>query len=141
MIEAFSTRNNKFKSLILIVICGLSAAAAAAAGINDNLVGVLLALLAAVAFVLAFAHPWRITRKFLFLLLASVLGFILFIVVNILVDSFSQNPTSSPVLLNLMQSPAGDAVSLVFLMLCAAAFIVGAVGSILFFIRGRRQKA
>ena len=78
MIDAFSTPHDKKLTLILLAICGLLAIAAIVAGIEDNLPGILLAFLAATAFVLAFVHPWRIAKKYLFLLLASVLGFILY---------------------------------------------------------------
>ena len=141
MIDALSTRNNKFKTLILLVACGLSAIASAVVGINDNLPGILLALLAATAFVLAFAHPWRIARKFMFLLLGSVLGFVVFFILNIIIDSIAQNPATSIALRNLVQSPASDALILIFAMICQAAFIIGAVGSVAMFIRNRRQKS
>ena len=141
MIDAFSTPRNRIKTLVLLVVCGLSAIASVVVGIDDNLPGVLLALLGAIAFVLAFAHPWRITRKFMFLLLASVLGFVLFIILSIISDSIAQNPGTSSALQNLIQSPAYDALNLIFAMVCPAAFIVGAVGSVAMFIRGRHRPA
>ncbi len=75
----------------------------------------------------------------MFLLLASVLGFVLFIILNIISDSIAQNPGTSGTLQNLIQSPAYDTLNLIFAMICPAAFIVGAVGSIAMFIRGRRR--
>jgi uncharacterized membrane protein (UPF0136 family) len=78
MIAAFSTPYNRTRTFILLAVCGLLAIAAAAIGIDDNPPGVLLAFLAATAFVLAFVHPWRTARKFMFLLLASFLGFVLY---------------------------------------------------------------
>jgi uncharacterized membrane protein YccC len=57
MIAAFSTPRNRIKTFILLAICGLLAIAAAAVGIDDNPPGILLAFLAATAFVLAFVHP------------------------------------------------------------------------------------
>jgi len=140
MIDAFSTPRNR-KTLILLVICGLSVIAAAAVGIDDNPPGILLAFLAATAFVLAFVHPWRTARKFMFLLLASVLGFVLFVILNIIFDSVAQDPATSGALLDLIQSPAIDALNLIIAMICPAAFIVGAVGSVVMFIRNRRQPA
>jgi energy-coupling factor transporter transmembrane protein EcfT len=139
MMDAFSTPRNRIKTLVLLAVCGLSAMASAVVGIDDNPPGALLALLAAIAFVLAFAHPWRTARKFVFLLLASVLGFVLFIILNIISDSIAQNPGTSGTLQNLIQSPAYDTLNLIFAMICPAAFIVGAVGSIAMFIRGRRR--
>ena len=139
MTGAFSTPHNRKMTLILLAICGLLAIAAVAVGINDNLPGILLAFLAATAFVLAFVHPWRTARKFMFLLLASVLGFVLFIILNIIFDTVAQNPATSGALQDLMQSPVVDAFSMIIAMVCPAAFIVGAVGSVAMFIRNRRQ--
>jgi hypothetical protein len=139
VIDASSTPRNRIKTLILLVICGLSAIASAVVGIDDNLPGILLAFLAATAFVLAFAHPWRTARKFMFLLLASVLGFVLFVILNIIFDSVAQDPATSGALQDLIQSPAIDALNLIIAMICPAAFIVGAVGSAAMFIRSRRQ--
>jgi energy-coupling factor transporter transmembrane protein EcfT len=140
MIDAFSTPRNRIKTLILLVICCLSAIASTVVGIDENPPGILLALLAAVTFVLAFSHPWRTARKFMFLLLAAVLGFVLFIIVSIVSDSIVQNPASSDALQNLIQSPVNEALSIIFAMLCSAAFLVGVVGAVVMFIRSRSQK-
>jgi len=139
MIDAFSTPRNRITTFILLAICGLLAIAAVVVGIDDNPPGILLAFLAATAFVLAFAHSWRTARKFMFLLLASVLGFVLFIILNIILDTVAQNPATSGALQDLIQSPASDALNLIIAMICPAAFIVGAVGSVAMFIRNRRQ--
>jgi len=139
LISAFSTPHNRITTFILLAICGLLAITAVAVGINDNLPGILLAFLAATAFVLAFVHPWRTVRKFIFLLLASILGFVLFIILNIVLDTIAQNPTTMGALQELLQSPATDAFSIIIAMICSAAFIIGAVGSIAMFIRSHRQ--
>ena len=139
MIDAFSTPRNRITTFILLAICGLLAIAAVVVGIDDNPPGILLAFLAATAFVLAFAHSWRTARKFMFLLLASVLGFVLFIILNIILDTVAQNPATSGALQDLIQSPFANTLSLISVMVCPAAFIVGAVGSVAMFIRNRRQ--
>ena len=139
MIDAFSTRSDRIKTLILLVICCLSAIVSTVVGIDENPPGILLALLAAVTFVLAFSHPWRTARKFMFLLLAAVLGFVLFIIVNIVSDSIVQNPASSDALQNLIESPVNEALSIISAMLCSGAFLVGVVGAVVMFIRNRRQ--
>jgi len=110
MIDSFSKRNNKIKTLILLVVCGLSAIASVVVGIDDNPPGVLLALFAAIAFILAFSHPWRTARKFIFLLFASILGFVLFIILNIILDTAAQDPATADALQDLMQSPIVDAL-------------------------------
>jgi len=139
MSDAFSTPRNRITTFILLAICGLLAIAAVVVGIEDNLPGILLAFLAATAFVLAFAHTWRTARKFMFLLLASVLGLVLFVILNIILDTVAQNPATSGALQDLIQSPAINALNLIVAMICPAAFIVGAVGSVAMFIRNRRQ--
>lgn len=141
MTGAFSTPHNRKIALILLAICGLLAIAASVVGINDNLPGILLAFLAATAFVLAFVHPWRTTRKFIFLLLASILGLALFVILNIIIDTAAQNSVNAGALQDLLQSPAIDAFSIIIVMIIPAAFIVAAVGSVVMFIRNRRRSA
>jgi uncharacterized membrane protein YeiB len=139
MIDAFSTPRNRIRTFIFLVTCGLLAIASVVVGIDDNPPGVLLAYLAATAFVLACSHSWRTARKFMFLLLASVLGSILFMILSMISDSIVQNPASSDTLKKLIESPMNEALSIVFAMLCSAAFLVGVVGAVIMFIRNRRQ--
>lgn len=139
MIDSFSPPRNKIKTLLLFLVCGLFTIASVFVGIDDNLPGVLLAIFAAIAFVLAFSHSWRTARKFMVILLASVLGFVLFIILNIISDSITQNPATSGALQSFIQSPANEALNIIFTMICTAAFIVGTVGSIAMFISNRHQ--
>jgi hypothetical protein len=141
MIEAFSTLPHRNRTFILFAVCGVLAITAVAIGINDNPPGLLLAYLSAIAFVLAFVHPWRTVRKYMFLLLASLLGFVLFVIGNIIFDSIAHNPTTPVSLQDLIQSPAVDALNMTLALLCPAAFMVGAVGSLVTFIRNRRTPA
>ena len=141
MTRAFSTPHNRIMTFILLAICGLLAVAAGVVGIDDNFPGILLAFLAATTFVLAFVHPWRTAKKFMFLLLASVLGFVLYIILNIILDTAAQDPATAGALQDLLQSPIVNAFSIIITMICSAAFIVGAVGAVAMFIRNRRQPA
>ncbi len=138
MIAAFSTPHNRIRTFILLVICGYSAIAAATVSIDDNPPGILLAFLAATAFVLAFVHPWRTARQFRLLLYASVLGFALFAIVNNVFAAVAHNSATAGALQTLLQ---GLAVAAFFLatLICPAAFIVGAIGSVAMFIRSRRR--
>jgi hypothetical protein len=139
MIAAFSTPHNRTKTFMLLAVCGLLAIAAAVVGVDDNLPGVLLAFLAATAFVLACVHPWRTAKKFVLLVLASMLGFVLYIALNIVLDTAAQDPASASALQDLLQSPIAAALSVIIAILCPAAFIVGAVGSVAMFMRNRRR--
>ena len=136
--DVFSTPRNRIKTLILLVVCGLLAIAAAAVGIDDNPPGILLAFLAATAFVLAFVHPLRTARQFRLLLYASVLGLALFAILNNIFAAIAHNSATAGALQNLLQ---GFAVAAFFLatLICPAAFIVGTIGSVTMFIRSRRR--
>ena len=138
MIEAFSTPRNRLVTFILLVLCGVLAITAASIGIDDNPPGIWLAFLAANAFLLAFVHPWRTARKFMFFFLASVIGSILFIALNIFLDTVAQNPTTSTAIQNLIQSPITNAINVIIIMLCPAALVIGIVGSLIMYIRSRR---
>jgi hypothetical protein len=140
MIDAFSTPRNRTTSLILLGICPVLAVTAVLIGIDDNLPGILLAFIAALAFVLAFAHPWRKARKFLFLLLASVIGFILFTILMITLDTVANDPGTAPALRSLLDGSAVNAIIIIIGMLLAASILVGTVGSIVMSIRGCRKK-
>lgn len=141
MSNAFSTSRDRNKTIILLAICALLAIVAAAVGIDDNPPGILLAFLSATAFVLAFVHPWRTAKKYMFLFLASILGFVLFTILNIALDITTQDSATSGTLRELIESPAMNALNTIIIMICAAAFIVGAVGSVVMAIRNRRRPA
>jgi hypothetical protein len=138
MSAVFSTPRNRNKSIILLAICALLAIVAAAIGIDDNPSGILLAFLSATAFVLAFVHPWRTAKKYMFLFLTSILGFILFTILSIALDITTQDPATSGTLRELIESPAMNALNTIIIMICAAAFVVGVVGSVAMAIRNRR---
>lgn len=139
MLESFSKPGKRVITIILLAICVLAGIGAALMGIDDNPPGFLTAYLAAIAFILAFAHAWRTPRKFLILLLASLLGIILFVVLNIVVDSLVQDPSSSVKLVALIQSPAFEIIGLLIALICPVGIIIGAVGWIVMLIRGRRK--
>ena len=141
MSAAFSTPGNRNKTFILLAICVLLAIAAVVVGIDDNPPGILLAFLAASAFVLAFVHPWRTAKKFLYLLLAAILGFVIYTILNIILDTSAQDPAASAGLQDLLDSPVFNALSIIIIMICAAAFIVGVIGAVAMALRNRRRPA
>lgn len=140
MINALSTSRNRIWTFILLVFCGLLTIAAAAVGIDDNPPGILLAYLAATALVLALVHPWRTTRQFKLLLYVSLLGLALFVILNNVFAAVAHDPSTMGAFQKLMQ---GLAVAAFFLatLIFPAAFIVGAVGSVVMFIRSRLRSA
>jgi len=138
MIAALSTRGNRIRTFILLGVCGLSAIGAAALGIDDNPPGVLLAYLAATAFVLAFAHPWRTPAPFLRLLFASILGFVVFVLLDSLLEPGANNLGRLTPFLDFLHV-AGTALFMLGTLVFPAGVLVGGVGAVIMAIRNRRQ--
>jgi hypothetical protein len=122
MLDAFSHQQWRL-TVILFVVCIVTAAAGAIVGIDDNLPGLFLVMVSAVVFVLAFVHPWRTTRRFILLIGASLGAFVVFTVLhNVLGDV----------------SPAGAAFFYLAIFLCPAGMLVGIVGTLVSLFTGRR---
>jgi hypothetical protein len=138
MMDALSTPRNRIRTLILLVICGLSAIAAAAVGISDNPPGILLAFLAATAFVLAFVHPWRTSRQFRRLLYAQALGFVVFGLLHNVFEAIASDLGGSGLVHDLLNG-AGAAFFLIAILVCPPGLLVGAVGAVVMSIRNRRR--
>lgn len=139
MTAAFSALH-RTRTIVFLGICILAGIAAAVVGIDDNPPGIFLAYLAAIALVLAFVHPWRTARQFLYLLIGSVLGHALSAILNNLIAAVAHAPGTTGVLQKLLQGFAVAAFILATLI-CPAAFIVGAAGSVAMLIRNRRRLA
>jgi len=134
------TQRNGIRTLIFLVICGLSAITAAAVGIDDNLPGVLLAFLAATAFVLAFVHPWRTPGQFRRLLYASASGFVGFGLLHNVFEAIAPSSGGSGSLYDLL-SGAAAVLFLLAMLVCPSGMLVGAVGAVVLSIRNRRHPA
>jgi len=114
MVEAFSKPQRR-RTLLFLVICGALAAAAGVVGMDDNFAGDSLAWLSAIALVLAFVHPWRTTRRFLLLIGASALGFVVFAVLSASMENAGVG--------------GGGVFFLLALFLCPAGLLVGIIGA------------
>jgi hypothetical protein len=107
-------------------------------GIDDNPLRVLLAYLAATAFVLAFAHPWRTPAPFLRLLFASILGFVVFVLLDSLLEPGTKNLGRGSPFLDFLHV-AGTAVFMLGALIFPACLLVRGVGAVVMPIRNRRQ--
>jgi hypothetical protein len=138
MLNVPSTPRNRRVTPILCAAGGVVALGAVAVGISDNPPGIALAYLAVIALVLAFVHPWRSVRRFLFLILASVLGFVVFAVLHNLLDVIADSAGAGGALRGVAEV-LGAAAFLTALLLCPAALLVGTVGALSAFIQDRRR--
>ena len=109
-------------------------------GVSDNIPGIVLCYLATVTLTVALIRTWRKTKKFLILLGASALGFVIFVFLHNAFYALTILTSHIAPLSHLME--AFHLVSFIIaVFLCPATFLVGAVGSTIFAIRGRRKQA
>ena len=137
MLQAFATPRDRTRTLIFLTICAAAAIAAVFVGISDNPPGIFLSLAAAVAFVLAFVHPWRTPKQFGRLLLASGLGVLLFAVLHNVLEALAGTAEDIAALQDLLDGLA-VAAFLLATLLCPAAILVSVVAFVVALIRNRR---
>jgi hypothetical protein len=144
MLEALSTPRNRTVMLVFLGVSCACAIGAAVVGVSDNPPGILLAFLAATAFILAFVHPWRNSKQFRYLFYASGLGFIVFGVLHNVLEVVAEKFVSSGLLHGLLHGLL-QGLSVTFflaaILICPPGLLVGAVGSVVMFIRNRRRRA
>ena len=133
-----STKSSRKASFILLAICCVSLVAAFLIGIDDNPPGLLLCLIAAAAFFLAFVHTWRKAKYFLILSGASLIGIFFFAVLHNVFYGLGQMAADIIVLKHLLGFL--DAGSfLVAILVCPAGCLIGVVGSVLMYFRQRKS--
>jgi hypothetical protein len=136
MLTAFSNTRNRYRSLILLVVCGVFAFGASILGIEDNPPGIASAFLSTIAFILALVHPWKASKNFRRLMYASAFGFIVFAILHNVLHGVASSAGSSGLAHDLL-SGAGVAFFLAAVLLCPPAFLVGAIGAI---VMSRRER-
>ena len=130
MLKALSTPRNRSRSLMLLAVCGVLAFAASVLGISDNPPGLVLAFLSTIAFVLAFVHPWRTSKQFLFLVYASGLGFVIFVILHNVFEVIASKMGESGLAYSLLNG-AGVAFFFIAILVCPSGLLVGAVGALM----------
>lgn len=126
MLEAFSQQQWK-RTLVLFVVCAAAGIAGAAIGISDNMPGFSLVLVSALAFVLAFVHPWRTTGRFLYLIGVSAVVLVAIVVGGGLIDNAGVN-----------MGAFGDFLFYIAIFLCPMGLLVGIIGAVATWVASRR---
>jgi hypothetical protein len=134
MLEAFSTPRDRNRAFILLGASAVLAAAAAAVGIDDNPPGLLLAFLSGCALVVAFVHPWKTSKQFVRLIYASLLVFVVSVVLHNVFEGVASRVGVSGLAQGLL-GWAGGAFFLIATMVCPAVLVVGLVGAVVMSIR------
>ncbi|MBI5730821.1 MAG: hypothetical protein HY963_06765 [Ignavibacteriales bacterium] len=120
-------RSNLKTTTIFLAISIVFIVMAFVIGINDNPPGLLLLFLGSITLLLAFIHHWKESKKFKRLTFASIIGFIVFVILHNLFDGLSQM-FSAKSLLQILINGLGVAFFLFAIFLCPAGLIVGAWG-------------
>lgn len=127
----------------LFVLAGIFCALVIGAilvGVSDNLPGIVLCYLAVITLIVAVTRTWKRTKMFLILLGASVVGFIVFVVLHNVFYGLTILTSHITALSHLMEV-FHVAFFIIAVFLCPAAFLVGVIGSIVLAIKGRRRQA
>ena len=123
------TKGSRRVTLLWIVICCVSLAAAFIVGISDNLPGLALCYVAAISIILAFVGAWRKVKYFLILLGASAVGFFVFALLHNVFYGLGIMASDIIVLHHLLEGL--HVVSfLIAIFVCPAGFLIGALGSV-----------
>ena len=138
MVKSQSIPRNRILTLVFLAICCVCATSALLVGISDNPPGILLAFGGAVAFILAFVHPWRTAKQFRRLLYASLIGLVIFSILHNLFEGLAGQWAGVGVVQSMLQG-IGVAAFLFAILICPPAIAVGVVGSIVIFLRNRHR--
>jgi hypothetical protein len=136
VLGALATPNNRRITLLLLAAAGALVLAGLLFGVSDNPPGIVLVSIAAVAIVAAAVHPWRTPWPFVYLLVASIIGFVVLVMLHNLLDGAAGLMSEGNVLRLLLQG-VGVAAFLLAVLILPAAVLVGAAGAIIMFLRDR----
>ena len=132
-------RKRKEVFILAGIFCAL-VISAIIVGVSDNIPGIVLCYLATIVLAVALTRTWRKTKRFLILMVASVIGFFVFVFLHNAFYALTILTNHIAALSHLM-----EAFHVVFfiiaIFLCPATFLVGAVGSIVCAIIERRKRA
>ena len=132
-------RKRKEVFILAGIFCAL-VISAIVVGVSDNIPGIVLCYLATVVLAVAATRTWRKTKRFLILVVASFIGFFVFVFLHNAFYALTILANHIVPLSHLM-----EAFHVVFFIiavfLCPATFLVGAVGSIVCAITERRKRA
>jgi uncharacterized membrane protein (UPF0136 family) len=137
--DAQGRKKRKEVFILAGIFCAL-VISAIVVGVSDNIPGIVLCYAATVVLVVASTRTWRKTKKFLILVLTSVIGFFIFVFLHNAFYALTILTNHIAALSHLM-----EAFHVVFFIiavfLCPATFLVGVVGSIVCAIMERRRQA
>jgi nitrogen fixation/metabolism regulation signal transduction histidine kinase len=129
-----SSWSNRTTRVALLAIFLASLAGALFIGVADNPPGIVLLYVASAAFILTFVHTWRDSKRFVILLIASLVGLIVFAVLHNVFYGLADATADNGLLHHLM-----TALSVLFFLLailvCPPGILIGGIGTALLYRR------
>jgi len=140
LLKILGDEKNRKMTYLFLALGILFLAGAFIIGISDNPPGIILCYLGIVSLMLAFVHHWRTTKKFLILLLVSIIGFPVFAILHNVFyalgqyfhDVFILNPLF--IFLEVLSF-------LIAILICPPGILIGAIGSIVLYFKNKNAKA
>lgn len=129
----------RWTTLALIAAGCAFLAAGLVIGIGDNPPGLALVYLAVSAWIAAFAHRWRRVKSFLILLVASLVGFPLFVVLHNVFYALAE-VASDVVGLSQVLVFLEVVFFLIAIVVCPPGVLIGAVGSVVLALSRSHQR-
>ena len=138
-----STKSNRMVTLLWCAICCGCLIAAFIVGVSDNLPGLMLCYAATISVILAFVRSWRRAKYFFILSCASLVGFVVFVVLHNVFYGLARMAADIIVLGRLLEF-FHAVFFLVAILVCPAGLLIGVVGSavtiITYFIRKKTDR-
>lgn len=129
---------HRARTLIFVAVAVILAIGVAIIGIEDNAIGISLAMLSAASFVVSIVHPWRESSKFKRLIGLDIVVFFVLLLVGIPLSILGDTLKAGEVVTTTLGF-VGMSLTLTAGFVCLPSFFVGLVGVLV--TRGRERAA
>jgi hypothetical protein len=138
-IELFNKQNRK-TTIVLLIYGIVSIASGLIKGIDDNPPGIILLYLGIISLMVMFVRHWRSAKKFLIFSVSSIIGFIVFAILHNVMYGLHKIVGNIIVLSQLLVFLDVSSF-LLAVIICPPGVLVGAVGTMVYLFKGRRNPA
>lgn len=114
----------------------IALASALLVGVDDNVPGVVLVYVASASFILAVSHRWRTARRFVILLIASLVGFLAAAVLHNLLYGLGE-VARDVLVVKTVAEVLHVSFFLIAIFLCPVGVLIGTIGSLIMWRRTR----
>ena len=138
LLKLLDNRSNRKLMFVFLAISFISLVIAFIIGISDNPPGIALTYIAVSTLILVFVHRWREVKKFVILLIASVIGFPIFVILHNLFYALAVLSSDISVLYQLLEF-LHALFFIIAIILCPPGIVIGGIGSIVIHFKRKRS--